>query len=79
MKRFITVTATIKAWGNSAGIIIPKEKLDEIGVKIGDRIDYNIVPKNPLREAFGKLPPTKKTTEEILREIDKEFESRIAP
>ena len=37
--------AELKAWGNSIGVIIPVEKLKELGLRKGDKIDIDIVKK----------------------------------
>lgn len=44
--------ATVKCWGNSLGIVIPKEAVKKLGLKEGERIDVDFVPKRRIN-AFG--------------------------
>jgi len=71
----------LKAWGNSIGIVLPKEALKEENLNLNDEIEVTIRKKtNPLKEVFGKLKEFKaksnKSTEDILKEIDKELDSK---
>ena len=68
------VTKT-KKWGNSLGVIIPKGTANEMKLRENQEVVIEIKPKeNPLKELFGVgTGKTKKSTEELLREIrDKE-------
>ena len=68
----IETEAQVKEWGRSIGIIIPKDAVIKERIKVGDIVKILInKKKNPLKETFGILK-LKKTTEEILKEIDKE-------
>lgn len=72
----------LKAWGNSVGVILPKEMLKEEGLSINDEVEVILKKKsNTLKDAFGKLKEFKatsdKSTEEVLKEIDEEFKSRL--
>ncbi|PIN90229.1 hypothetical protein COU60_01965 [Candidatus Pacearchaeota archaeon CG10_big_fil_rev_8_21_14_0_10_34_76] len=65
--------AKIRKWGNSFGIIIPLEILKEKNLSEGEEIDAIILEKgNVLKETFGKIK-FKKSTEQMMREIDKEL------
>jgi len=71
--------ARLKAWGNSIGVVIPKEILQQERLSVNDEVEITIRKKtNPLREAFGKLKGVKarlnKTTDELLKEIDEELD-----
>lgn len=64
----------LRRWGNSTGVIIPQEVLQAVDAKDGDELTI-LIPKektNVLREMFGTLK-TKKSTEQIMKEIDKEL------
>ena len=64
-----------KRWGNSIGIVIPKEDAERMNIKIGESIMIEIKKKeNVLRELQGsmKFGDSKK----ILKEIRKEMESK---
>ena len=43
---------TLKKWGNSLGVIIPKDKVDELGLSEHDIIDLDIVKKEKV-SGFG--------------------------
>ena len=72
----------LRAWGNSVGVIIPKEVLKEEGLSINDEVEIILKKKsNPLKDAFGRLKEFKakssKSTEEVLKEVDEELRSRF--
>ena len=70
------VKGKLKKWGNSFGVIIPKEIIDSEGFKENQDIEFLIVKKNRniLRETFGTLKrKDNKSTEEIMREVDREL------
>ncbi len=46
------VEAVLKKWGNSLGVILPAEKLKELRLRSGDRVEIDIVPKKRI-DAFG--------------------------
>ena len=61
-----------KQWGNSIGIIIPKQLVREMNIKPEEEICIDITKKktNVLKELFGALP-SKKSAEDVLREARK--------
>ncbi|MBI2652505.1 AbrB/MazE/SpoVT family DNA-binding domain-containing protein [Candidatus Woesearchaeota archaeon] len=66
------VEAKVRKWGRSFGVVIPKEKIKEEGIKENETIRLLIGKKtNVLKETFGTFK-FKKTTQEMLDEIDKE-------
>lgn len=74
--------AKLKAWGNSIGVVLPKEALKEEGLAINDEVEVTLTKKsNSLKGAFGKLKDFKaksdKSTEQLLGEIDEELKSRF--
>ena len=73
----------LKAWGNSIGVILPKEKLKEEDLSVNDQVEIIVRKKsNPLKDSFGKLREFKarsgKSTDEILREVDEELKSKFS-
>ncbi|PIN81686.1 hypothetical protein COV11_01430 [Candidatus Woesearchaeota archaeon CG10_big_fil_rev_8_21_14_0_10_30_7] len=46
------VEAVLKEWGNSMGIILPAEKLKELNLKKGDKIEIDLLSKKKI-DAFG--------------------------
>ena len=68
----IEVETKVRKWGRSFGVVIPIEKIKEEGIKENETIKLLIgKKKNVLREIFGTFK-FKKSTEEMLRESDKE-------
>ncbi len=69
----ITKTKT-KKWGNSIGIVIPKETIESMRIKLGESIVIDIQKKESvLRELFGSLKfktPTKKLLGEVRRDLE---------
>jgi len=52
----VTQTKTrIREWGNSLGVVIPKEIITEEGLKSNDQIIISITKKRNLDGFFGKL------------------------
>ena len=68
MKTFETIP---KRWGNSIGITIPKEIIEEEKIKPNGKVMVFITTdkKNILKETFGTLK-WKKPTQQIIDEID---------
>lgn len=68
----------IKKWGNSIGVLIPKEEANILHLKEGQEVAIEITKKeNPLRElfGFGKRMGVK-ITEKDIREHRKMLESK---
>ena len=72
------IIARTRKWGNSVGIVIPNAVLQEQGIKDNQEIIITITSKKKTKvgDIFGKLK-FKKTTQEILDEIDKELEPEM--
>ena len=64
------IEVELKEWGNSIGIIIPIEKLKELGLQKGDRIGIDIVEKKII-DGFGICKGAESFEEE--KESHKEF------
>ena len=72
------IAVKTKQWGNSIGIVIPKEVAKEKGIAADEEVLVEIEKKSSrtvLQELFGTLK-TKKSTEQLLRESRKELESK---
>ena len=66
--------AKIKKWGNSAGLIIPKDKLGLNGFKKNEEVHVIVLRKtNVLRETFGTIPEWKGRAQEIKDRLRKEL------
>jgi len=68
----------LRKWGNSIGLIIPKEDVKKEGLRDNEIVRAIIVPKKTVRvkDIFGKLK-FKKSTEEIMKDVDKELDSKF--
>jgi len=70
------IVAKTKKWGNSIGIIIPKEELNKRNIKEDQEIVITIEKKeNPLKELFG-FGKGKKLTQGSIKESRKLMESK---
>ncbi len=64
--------AEVREWGRSMGIVIPREAVIQERIKAGDTIKIIFLRKDsPLKKLFGQVK-LKRSTEEILKEIDEE-------
>lgn len=71
------IKTTIRKWGNSFGVVIPKEIINREGLSEGSETFVSIQPKKftTAGDIFGILKrKSKKSTQKILDEIDREFE-----
>ena len=46
------VEVELKEWGNSIGVILPRDRLNSLGLKKGDKIEIDILVKKKL-DGFG--------------------------
>jgi antitoxin component of MazEF toxin-antitoxin module len=46
------VEVELKKWGNSLGVILPMDRLRELGLHKGDKVEIDIIGKNML-DGFG--------------------------
>ena len=54
-----------RKWGSSIGVVLPKEVVDEIGIKPDEKITIDIKKKPLAKEFFGLLKDWKRPTQEI--------------
>ncbi len=68
----------LKAWGNSIGVVIPKEDVKKEGLHVDQKVKVVITPVKTLKvkDIFGKLK-LKKSAKEILKEVDEELDSKF--
>ena len=68
------IKAKTKKWGNSIGVLIPKGVVREENIKPNQEIILMISKKHITtgRDIWGTLK-FKESTEELMREVDKEF------
>lgn len=71
------ITGKIKKWGNSLGLLIPKNELIKMNIMENQEVIVEITKKdNPLKELFGFGKKNKITKEEFLKTRNM-LESRI--
>ena len=73
------IVGKTKQWGNSVGIIIPKDVAKEKGIRAEDEVLFEIEKKNKKQTVLQDLAGTlkaKKSTEQILKEVRKDLESK---
>ena len=80
MDSVIKSETKLRAWGNSIGVVLSKEKLRKENLSVDDEVEVTVRRKeSPLRAAFGKLKLFKarsgKSTDDLLKEIDEELDS----
>jgi antitoxin component of MazEF toxin-antitoxin module len=70
----IEVECTARKIGNSIGFTLPKEIIEEAGIKENQKVTFLIPPVKDdiFKRTFGTLK-FKKSTDEMMREIDKEL------
>lgn len=70
----IEVETTVREWGGSQGITLPKDELKKAHIKPGDKIRILILPKkNPLKETAGTLT-RRRPMAELHKEVNEELE-----
>lgn len=74
----IEYKTTLKAWGNSIGLILPKEDITKENLHVNQKVKVVIMPIKTLKvkDIFGKLK-LKRSAEKIMREVDKELDSKF--
>ncbi|MBI2972018.1 MAG: AbrB/MazE/SpoVT family DNA-binding domain-containing protein [Candidatus Aenigmarchaeota archaeon] len=74
----IECEARVKKWGNSLGIVIPREQAQKGNVRENQVVKVLIVPKKTVRvkDLYGKFTEWKKSTERIVAENKKELGSK---
>lgn len=62
----------LRSWGRSLGVVIPKEAVIKESLSEGDKVELIFIKKsNSIKRTFGILK-FKRSTEEILNEVNKE-------
>jgi len=70
-----TKEVKVKKWGNSFGIIIPKEIVDKEKIKEGVTVRINLQTKNKTKagDIFGLLKGKLGDTEKLMKEVNKDL------
>ena len=69
----VLVKARIREWGNSLGIVIPREKIEEAGLVKGQDVTIELKAENPLKAVFGSLKNWKIDAQKAKDELRKEW------
>ena len=62
-----------KIWGNSIGIVIPREIVAKAKIKSEKEIIVEIKPRNVLKETFGTLKEWEIDSQKVKDELRKEW------
>jgi antitoxin component of MazEF toxin-antitoxin module len=46
----------LRRWGNSLGVIVPKEIVDQEGLKEGEIVEISVRKVSDIKHLFGKYP-----------------------
>ena len=65
--------AIVKEWGNSLGIIIPKDIVRKESIKPNDEVVVSIIKKRKLTKIFGSLKDWKIDSQKMKDELRKEW------
>ncbi|MBS3114153.1 AbrB/MazE/SpoVT family DNA-binding domain-containing protein [Candidatus Woesearchaeota archaeon] len=65
----VEIETKTRKWGSSIGVVLPKEVVDEIGIKPNEKIVIDIKKRPLAKEFFGKFPHWGKSTQEIKDEM----------
>ena len=70
----IEIKTKLRRWGNSFGVVVPLNKINQEDIKEGEEVFILIHKKksNVLKETFGTFK-FKKPVEQMMREIDEEL------
>ncbi|MBU2099811.1 AbrB/MazE/SpoVT family DNA-binding domain-containing protein [Candidatus Micrarchaeota archaeon] len=66
----MATSTVIKKWGNSFGVIFPKEFVSKEKLKINQKVMVEVVKEADLRDVFGSLK-TKKSGQKFKDEVRK--------
>ena len=76
----IEIKTRLRKWGNSLGIVVPKNTVKDSHLEEGEEVTALLVKEdkkiNILKEMFGSLK-FKKPIAQIMREIDEELDSEF--
>ncbi len=61
----VSATVEIKKWGNSLGVIIPKETIKKLKLDAGEKVHLEIVPKRRI-SGFGMTKGGKPFKRELI-------------
>lgn len=69
------IECTARKWGNSLGIIIPKEIVEEEHIGENESVTVSFHKRHKASEFFGLLPGWKRTAAEIKRDMKRGWDA----
>ena len=52
----VQAKARLKKWGNSLGVVIPKEAAEKNGLRVGEEVEIRLTKLGDIKELKGKYP-----------------------
>ena len=68
----MAVEVTVKRWGNSFGVVLPKELVEKENLKENKKIVINIVKEADLSDIYGSLKKKIKITGQKAKDMARE-------
>jgi len=69
----VRLRGTIKRWGNSYGILLPKRELEENKLREGQEVTIDLRGRYDFADLFGSCS-FKESVDEIMRDIDEGYD-----
>jgi antitoxin component of MazEF toxin-antitoxin module len=69
----------LRKWGNSLGIVIPKDLIKKNKLKPDQKVHIIITKKSPtkVKDILGMFPEMNKSTKKIMEEVDRDLDSKF--
>ena len=69
----MNTTTTIKSWGSSLGVVIPKEIVKAEHLQVGEEVIIEVHKKHAIRDIFGSLKDCKIDSQKMKDDLRKEW------
>ena len=69
----MVIQSIIRKWGNSMGVVVPKDVLREKNLQEGEEVTIIIEKKRSIKELFGSLKSLKVDSQKLKDELRKEW------
>lgn len=67
----IKMECTVKKWGNSVGVILPKDVVKELDLKPNDKINIDVEKGVKVKDILGLVPGWSTDTQKVVDELKK--------
>jgi antitoxin component of MazEF toxin-antitoxin module len=71
----MAIEVQLRRWGNSMGVVLPKEIIEQKSLKENDKIMIEVVKRADLSKIFGTLKVRKMSGQEMKDMVRKEWEN----